>query len=586
LNLGDNFATINTRYREVDSGFTQMDQTSTHFQHSRQVGADYASSAVKLFAQPLVTEFHVTQQNTYTEDAQKQNPYYLPLPDTRTDNTTGSIGYTKDLGVDWGRLTSIRVSGSTNYETDDYEKSYLAQSGVQGNSRKGQENFIAASTYDAPAKVFSLPIGTNQFNQSFSLTHDTQEFDNALFSRYERTTRIQTYGWTNTTELLKNLVFTPGYTLSLTDAVGNTNSPGVLGSVPNYTPFQQRYQPKIGVVFRGISGITPGVDYSGSNQYDYVSFPDGTRFNNANTVNYSVNLSPGTWIPLFQKINLNVFGGRTETASAQVPNYSKDSLTDTQKWLIDPPFGVALSGSKSIAHQLNATFKLFDVWDFRPTGSWNDQLSLLSQGSNPVKQNGRTLGLTTIYNKRILTVPFVNFNLNSAQVQYTRTENTQYDSSDQPQIDTASQSDLYSLTLPYDINNKAQGNIRLQRTQGELNTRGTTTSQLDDQGSIEYNQKFAPNLEIHIPFTHWKLKLQDAIELRLTFLMEFVNNDSLYVYNKIHSERYRGTIGLNYNALKNLRVGLELDNEYFTNDLDPQLSYTLWQGTVSVEARF
>ncbi|HEY5039640.1 MAG TPA: hypothetical protein VIJ93_11255, partial [bacterium] len=38
--FGDNFATVNARYREVDSGFTQLDQTSTHFQHSTQVGAD------------------------------------------------------------------------------------------------------------------------------------------------------------------------------------------------------------------------------------------------------------------------------------------------------------------------------------------------------------------------------------------------------------------------------------------------------------------------------------------------------------------------------------------------------------------
>ena len=593
FNLGDNFATINTRYREVDSGFTQMDQTSTHFQHSRQIGADYSSNAVKLFAQPLVTEFHLTQQNTYTEDALKQNPYYLALPDTRIDNATGSIGYTKDLGPEVGRLTSVRLSGSTNYETDTYLPDYLSQPGVQGNNRKGQENLILASTYDAPAKLFFIPIGTNQLNQSYSLTHDTQTFDNGIYSPYERTTRVQSYGWTNTTELVKNLVFTPGYTLSLTDAVGNTTSPGVAGAVPvpNYVPFQQRYQPKLGVVFRGLSGITPGVDYSGSNQLDYASFPDGTRFNSANTLNYSLNLSPGNWIPLLQKINLTVFGGRTETASEAIPGYGTGpALKFDEQWLTNPNFdpatSLALTGTKSVAHQLNASFKLFDVWDFRPTGSWNDQLSLLSKGSNPVKQNGRTLGLTTIYNRRIFTVPFINFNLNSAQLQYTRTENNQYDSSGQQNIDTASDSDLYSATFPYDINQKAQGNIRLQRTQGNLNTRGTLTTQLDDQGSIEYNQKFAPNLEIHIPFTHWKLKLQDAIELRATYLMEFVRNDSLYVYNQIRTERFRGTLDFNYNALKNLRVGLGVAYENFTNDLNSQLSYTLWQGTISVEARF
>ena len=136
---GISFATINTRYREVDSGFTQMDQTSTHFQHSRQLGADYSSSGVKLFAQPLVTQFSLTQQKLYTEDALKDNPYYLPLPDTLIDNATGSIGYTKDLGTSWGRLTNVRLSGSTNYESDLYLPDYLSQPGVQGNTRKGRK---------------------------------------------------------------------------------------------------------------------------------------------------------------------------------------------------------------------------------------------------------------------------------------------------------------------------------------------------------------------------------------------------------------------------------------------------------------
>lgn len=587
LILGDNWATINTRYREVDSGFTQIDQTSTHFQHSRQVGGDYSSSGIKLFDQPLVTQASITRQDLYTEDAYSQNPYYLSLPNTRIDNATGSISYTKELGNGFGRITNVRVSGSANQQADIYQPDYLTQPGVQGNTRKGQENFTDNATYDAPEKLFFLPIGTNQLNQSFSLTHDSQEFDFVTLAPYDRTTRTQTYGWTNTTELVKNLVFTPGYTWSFTDAKGNTNSPGVPGGVPDFTPFQQRYQPKAGLVYRGIPGVIPSVDYTGSNQYDYVSFPDGLRFNNSNSVNYSVNLTPGAWIPLAQRINLTIFGGRTENGSAAIPAYSSArALTFDEQWLTSPPFDTALTASKSIAHQLNSSFRLFDVWDFRPTGSWNEQFTLLSRGTNPVKQNGSTLGITTVYNRRIFTIPVVDFNLNSAQFQYTRTDNVQYDSSTPPNVDTLSNSDLYSLTLPYDISQKAQGNFRFQRTVGYLNSRGTETTQRNDQASFEYNQRFAPNLEIHIPFTKWKIRLQDAIEFKAAFLMEFVKNDSLYVFNQVQTERYRGTIDLNYNALKNLRVGIGVANEYFTNVLNPTLGYSLWQGTISAEARF
>lgn len=137
--LGDNFATINGRYREVDSGFTEMDQTSTHFQHSKQLGADYSSSAIKLFSQPLVTQFSYTHQNTYTEQGLLDNPYFSALPDTDVQNATGSISYTKDLGPGFGRLTKVVVSGSTNYETDNYQSAYLTQPGIQGDTNKGED---------------------------------------------------------------------------------------------------------------------------------------------------------------------------------------------------------------------------------------------------------------------------------------------------------------------------------------------------------------------------------------------------------------------------------------------------------------
>ncbi|HUO57649.1 MAG TPA: hypothetical protein VMV05_05680 [bacterium] len=600
--LGDNFATVNTRFREVDSGFTQLDQTSTHFQHSRQYGADYASSSVKLFSQPLVTQASLTHQDLYTEAALAQNPYYLTLPNSKIDNATGSISYTKELGPNLGRLTSVRLSGSVNKEDDDFQSDYLAQQGVQGDTQKFNQTFTLASTYDAPTHLFILPIGTNQITQTLTLTQDTQDFllpngqANPNYSRYDRITRAQTYGWTNTTELIHNLVFTPGYGLSLTDAKGNTNSPGVPGGVSDFTPFQERYQPKLGVVYHGINGITPSADYSGSVQYDYVSYQDGTRFNNTNNMNYSLNLSPGAWIPLAQTMGLTIFGGRTESSNAAIPGYGGWSpLSFSQKWLIDTPFDPsygALTATKSIGHQLNTSFKLFDIWEFRPTGSWNDQLSLLYKGSKPVRTTGRTLGLTTVYNRPILTLPLVKFNFDSAQFQYTHTDNTQYDSSDVPQVSNQTNSDLFSITLPYDINQKAQGNFRLQRTVGTqvgLSTNSVLTHQNDDVGSVEYNQKFAPNLEIHIPFTHLKLQLQDAIELHTTFTAEFVNNypeNTNYVYNVVKTQKYRGTIDLNYNALKNLRVSIGGAYEDFTSENQPQTSYKLIQGNISAEARF
>jgi hypothetical protein len=169
--LGDNFATINARYREVDSGFTQLDQQATRFQHSTQLGADYSSNAVSLFAQPLVTQFSYTHQDTYTEAGDTTNPNFELLPNSYIDSTTGSIGYTKDLGPNLGRLTSVRVSESTNDEKDLFEPVYLAQTGVQGNTRKAEQVVSVASTYDAPSHLFWIPIGTNQLTETWLDQH-------------------------------------------------------------------------------------------------------------------------------------------------------------------------------------------------------------------------------------------------------------------------------------------------------------------------------------------------------------------------------------------------------------------------------
>jgi hypothetical protein len=304
-------------------------------------------------------------------------------------------------------------------------------------------------------------------------------------------------------------------------------------------------------------------------------------------------------------MNLSITYGHVDSLASSVPDFGQvGPMPFNDQWLpyADPSvpqndalFRNALTANKSTSDQLNGDFKIFDVWDFRPSGTLTTQYNLLSQGTNPVKQLGSTYGLTTIYNKKIFTLPLVKFSLDSAQLQYTHTDTTQYDSSVAPvsltdsNIASQTTSDLYGLTLPYDIDKGAQGNIHLQRTTGYQNTVSTyssATTLLDDQGSIEYDQKFAPNLEIHIPFTHWKIQLQDAIELKATFLAEFVNNTSQASLNILQTQRYHSTLQFNYNALKNLRVGIGLTNEYFFNSNASTLNYVLWQGDISAEARF
>ncbi len=589
--LGNNFATVNTRYREVDSGFTQIDQTSNHFQHSTQYGVDYTSNAVSVFGQPLATQMSYTNQDNYTEAALLQNPYYSALPHTQSENTTGSITYTKDLGAAWGRLTNVRVSESTYSENDTYQSAYLSQPGIQGDTQKGNQTYTVASTYDAPTQLFGFPVGSNQFSETDILTIDTQNFSNSSqpLVPYSRTTKNQTYGWTNTTEIFKNLIFTPGYNLNLVDAVGNTNSPGVAGSVTQFTNFQERDQPKGGLTYRGIPGVIPAVNYTGSEQIDNVSYTEGPRLNNSNSINYSLNLSPSLWWDPFQKIGLTAFAGRTESASAAIPNFrAVRPLSFQEIWLIAPPNDIALNSTKSLTDQINFSFRLFDFWDFKPTGSWTTQFNLLSAGTNPVEQDSDTLGFTTVFNHKLATLPYLNFGLDSAQFQYTRTDSTQWDTQSPPQISGQTTNETYSFTVPYDIAQLATGNFHYQHMDGFTNTSGILTTQLDDQASVEYNQKFLENTILHIPFTHWKIKFDQAIELRLVFLTEIVNNESpAYQLNDLQTERYRGTLTLNYNALKNLRVGLGGVYEVFDEDKPYQyLSYDMWQINISGEARF
>jgi hypothetical protein len=76
------------------------------------------------------------------------------------------------------------------------------------------------------------------------------------------------------------------------------------------------------------------------------------------------------------------------------------------------------------------------------------------------------------------------------------------------------------------------------------------------------------------------------LEARLVLTTEFVNNLSSYQPNKLVTQRYNGTLSLNYNALKNLRVGLGFSYEYLNNVTAPNLGYDLIQANVSGEARF
>lgn len=586
------FATIDGRYREVDSGFTEIDQTSTHFQHSLQYGLDYSSNGIYLFGQPLRTQLSFTDQELYTEQSLLTNPYYFDLPNSQIDTATGSILYTKDLGTEFGRLTSVNLSGSTSSEVDIYQPDYLDQPGVQGNTEKYEQRVSLISTYDMPIKLWFVPIGTNQLTETYTLTHDQQDFTFNFLSPYDRTTYQQNYGWTNTTEVIKNLVFTPGFSVALTDAVGNTNSPGVPGTVSTPVPFVQQFQPKGGLVYRGIPGVIPSVTYSGSNMYDAVDYQDGLRFSNSNNVNYSLNVTPGSWLPFFQQINLTLFGGRTDSSTASIPGYQSSDLNFWQQWWITNPSDIqntALLATRSTTDQLNASFKLFNVWDFRPTGSWTNQYSLLYTGAPPTQQVGDTLGLTTIYNKRLFTLPWLNLSVNSAQIQYTHTDSTQYDSAVVSQVDSYSESDIFGVTFPYEISKTAQGNVRYQESLGEQNGLATTnvpTYTHDYQFSAEYDQKFAPNLVLHLPFTHWKIQLHDGIEFKANFLSEYTENDSSYTYDQVKTQRYRGTLEFDYNALKNLRIGLTGVNEYYTDYLTSTLGYVLWQVTLSGEAKF
>ncbi len=584
--VGNNFATIATRYREVEGGFSQMDQTGTKFQLARQNGMDLTSNSIKVFQEPVNIQVSISRDDKLTTNDLKSQPFYLDLPETRQKTQTGSLSYSKTLPKSLGRLTNLRVSGSSTSEADSYLAGYLTQPGIQGNNVRANKTWTLASVYDAPKKLWFIPWGSNQLTQNYTFARDTQVFEFATIPDFDRSTRTQSYNWTNNSEYFKKLVFTPGYNWTLTEAKGNTTFAGQAGSVDHYIPFTKQIQPKAGLSFRGIKGVTPSVDYTGSNREDFSS-SNGSRFNNANNVNYTLSLNPALWGKFFQKLNLTLDGGRSESSNSTIVNFDqKRALDFEEKWWLTPPDGIALNSTRSLTHRLNMGFKLLNVVDVRPTGSWSRQFNILSEGTPPTRSDNRTLGLDTSYQKKLFRVPYARFGVNSAEFQFTRTDTAQYDSSTPPLLDNANSTRTYALVFPYDINNKAQGNLRYQRTLGDTVTRDVYSHAHNNLIQLEYNQKFLQNKVIKIPFTKWKIKFQQAMELRITLLREILKTDSLYAPIQINSTRNRGTVEINYNALKNIRLGINFSLEHYVNIMFPEQGYDLVQGGISLEARF
>jgi hypothetical protein len=50
--------------------------------------------------------------------------------------------------------------------------------------------------------------------------------------------------------------------------------------------------------------------------------------------------------------------------------------------------------------------------------------------------------------------------------------------------------------------------------------------------------------------------------------------------------RYKVTSEIDYNALKNIKLGLIISRESYIDTFDPTKSYNAWTGTLSLEARF
>jgi hypothetical protein len=586
--IGKNLATISTRYREVDGGFSQLDQTGTKYQRSKQNGIDLTSNSIKVWKEIINVQASLSNSQKLTENRYKEQPFFYDLPEVIQRVRTGSISYSKLLPLKLGRVTNLRLSGSDTIETDRYLPDYMTQTGVRGSFDHRIGTWNLSSVYDAPQKIWKIPIGNNQFTQNYTSTHDRQTFWLDTTPDYERFTRDQSYAWTNTTEILKRMVLTPGYAWGFTEAMGNTTYVGQASYVDHYTPMQKRIQPKLGVMYRNFFGFTPSVSYTGSILNDFTSF-SGARFINSNNLNYTVSFTPGNYRLLgwARKIGLSLDGGRTEAANATIQNFDqKRPLTFKEKWGLAPPTGIAYNSTQSLSHVAHASFTLFNRLSFRPSGSWNRQLNVMTEGSNPTRRETRTLGLTATYNKKLVRVPFIRFSLRSAEFSFNRNDNADFDASVPQKLNSSTSQRTYTISFPYDINLKAEGRLTYQKGRGDSFQSGIFNKDDSDLFTVEYTQKFLQNKTIKIPLLKWKLRFRQAMELRLILQSEAARRTSTYALNVTRSNRYKGTAEINYNALKNIRLGINLTRENYLNRIDPTRSYNAWLGGISLEARF
>jgi hypothetical protein len=547
---------------------------------------DLVSNSIKVWKEIVNIQGSISTDQKLTEAQYKDQPFYFDLPNIIQKVSTGSISYSKVLPLKLGRLTNLRISGSDTREIDTYQPDYMAQTGVQGSFDHSTKTATLSSVYDAPQKIWRLPIGNNQFTQNYTFTHEQESFVLDTTPDYERRTRNQSYAWTNTTEILKRLVMTPGYSWSNVEAMGNTTYVGQASFVDHYTAMQKSIQPKMGIMYRNLFGLTPSVTYTGSVLTDFTA-SSGARLTNSNNLNYTVSFAPGSFMAWARKINLNMDGGHTEGANATIQNFdTQRPLTFWEKWGLKPPAGIAYTSTQSISDVAHASFTLLDRLSFRPSGTWSRQYSVLSEGSNPTRNDTRTLGLSTTYTHHLLTIPYAKFSLRSAEFNFNRNDAAAFDSSVPQQLNSSSSQRIYSIAFPYDINLKAEGRIQYQKTRGDSYTTGVYSWDNNDSYTVEYIQKFLQNKTIKLPFVKWKLKFHQAMEFHLTLLSEVDRHTSTYALNEVMGHRYKVTSEIDYNALKNIKLGLIISRESYIDTFDPTKSYNAWTGTLSLEARF
>ncbi len=134
--IGKNLATVSTRYREVDGGFSQLDQTGTRYQLSKDNGVDLASNAIKVWKELINFQGSISKDEKLTQDQYKNQPFYYDQPEIWQKTMTGSLSYSKTLPDKLGRITSLRLSGSETNEKDIYLPAYMTQPGGAGKLRQ------------------------------------------------------------------------------------------------------------------------------------------------------------------------------------------------------------------------------------------------------------------------------------------------------------------------------------------------------------------------------------------------------------------------------------------------------------------